>query len=333
MDFSSTLPPQVTLVVPVYNEEPSNLRLLLERVALVLEPALIFYEVLFVDDGSKAKTHDALKELADEFDYVRVIVLSRNFGEIPAICAGLAHSRGEAVINMDSDLQDPPELIPTMLQYWREGYDVVFTRQASRKESVPRQFLAFAFYRLLGAFSSVKIPVDAGEFRLLSRRAVNAVCATPEKAKFLRGLIPWIGFKNTIIPFDRDERKFGDSSYTTSKLLQLAVDGLVAFNMQPLYFIPVLGCVILAGGCLGLIFSAFSPQIILGMQLSLVSLLLAVAGAQVACTGVLAVYLAEVLKETRARPTYIVAEEFGKNVVKADHSLNSDGAINSELSR
>ncbi len=307
-----SLSPQLSIVVPVYNEEPSNLRSLLARLAQVLEPTLIFYEVIFVDDGSRTPANEACRALVSEFDYVKLVVLSRNFGELAAICAGLDHSRGDAVINMDSDLQDPPELIPTMLQYWREGYDIVFTRQASRKESWFRQFLAFAFYRILNAFSSVNIPVDAGEFRLLSRRAVDALCAAPEKTKFFRALVPWVGFKQMVIPFDRDARTVGQSSYSAKKLIKLAVEGLISFNMQPLYFVPILGLSIITLSFLQCLFASGSPNaVFFGMSLGLISFLTFLTGVQISCMGLLAMYLAEVLKETRGRPTYIVGERLG----------------------
>ncbi|CAN5344520.1 glycosyltransferase family 2 protein [soil metagenome] len=306
------LSPQLSIVVPVYNEEPSNLRNLLARLAQVLEPTLIFYEVIFVDDGSRSQANEACRALVSEFEYVKLVVLSRNFGELAAICAGLDHSCGEAVINMDSDLQDPPELIPTMLQYWREGYDVVFTRQASRKESWFRQFLAFAFYRILNAFSSVNIPVDAGEFRLLSRRAVEALCAAPEKTKFFRALVPWVGFKQMVIPFDRSARSVGQSSYSVKKLIKLAVEGLISFNMQPLYFVPILGLSIIVLSLFESLFASGSPSaVFFGMSLGLISFLTFLTGLQISCMGLLAMCLAEVLKETRGRPTYIVGEKIG----------------------
>ncbi|CAN5673599.1 glycosyltransferase family 2 protein [soil metagenome] len=311
MDQPTRLAPELSVIVPVYNEVPDNLSFLLKRLEQVLSPLLIFYEVIFVDDGSQPATNTELRSLAEKFDYVKLVVLSRNFGELAAICAGLDHSTGNATINMDSDLQDPPELIPTMLQYWRDGYDVVFTRQASRKESLIRQFFAFAFYRVLNNVSSVKIPADAGEFRLLSRRAVNAVCAAPEKAKFLRGLVPWVGFKQVVIPFDRDGRVIGESSYTVGKLLQLAIDGLVSFNMLPLYFVPLLGTTAMFLGFAGLIWFLIFPQIILGVQATFVMFLILALGVQVMCTGILAVYLVEVLREVRGRPTYIVADALG----------------------
>lgn len=328
-----SLSPQLSIVVPVYNEEPSNLRSLLSRLAQVLEPTLIFYEVIFVDDGSRTPANEACKALVSEFDYVKLVVLSRNFGELAAICAGLDHSRGDAVINMDSDLQDPPELIPTMLQYWREGYDVVFTRQASRKESWFRQFLAFAFYRILNAFSSVNIPVDAGEFRLLSRRAVDALCAAPEKTKFFRALVPWVGFKQMVIPFDRDARTVGQSSYSVKKLIKLAVEGLISFNMQPLYFVPILGLSIITLSFFEFLFASGAPNaIFFGMSLGLISFLTFLTGVQISCMGLLAMYLAEVLKESRGRPTYIVGEQLGfdRTELRTDRE-KIDRASNSEI--
>ncbi|HEY9679246.1 MAG TPA: glycosyltransferase family 2 protein [Drouetiella sp.] len=311
MEPTKKLLPELSVIVPVYNEEPQNLDLVITRLEQVLSPLLVFYEVVFVDDGSQTRSNEKLRELATKFDYVRLVVLSRNFGELAAICAGLDHAQGSATVNMDSDLQDPPEMIPTMLQYWRDGYDVVFTRQATRKESAFRQFLAFVYYRLLGRYSSVKIPVDAGEFRLLSRRAVNAICAAPEKTKFLRGLVPFVGFKQIVIPFDRYGRTVGESSYTVDKLIKLAVEGLVSFNMQPLYFIPILGVILVLSGLAGLIIFSVYPALIFGFQVTLAMFIVLTTGLQISVTGILAVYLVEVLKEVRGRPTYIVAEKIG----------------------
>lgn len=238
---------ELSIVVPVYNEVPENLELLLERLQTVLRPLFIFYEVVFVDDGSREATANFLRELPKRFPYIRSIFLSRNFGEQSAICAGLAHARGEIIVNMDSDLQDPPDLLPTMLQYWRDGHDVVSTKQVNRRDPFWQLMLVNVFYWLLNKISPTTV-VHAGEFRLLSRRAVDAFLSLPEKTVFLRYLIPWIGFKQTTIVFERQQRKQGRSSYTFLRLLKLGSIGLISSSSFPLIFAPLFGLSVLAIG-------------------------------------------------------------------------------------
>lgn len=309
-------PPDLSILVPVFNEEPDNLVLLLERLKSVLQPMLVFYEVVFVDDGSRAVTRNALRELAQQNTNLKVVTLSRNFGEQAAICAGYEHVSGSVVINMDSDLQDPPELIPSMLQYWREGYDIVYTKQADRKESWLRQMQAKTFYFLLNLVSYITIPRDAGEFRLLSRRAVDALRALPESQRFLRGLVPWIGFKSIVLPFNRDARKNGTSGYTMKKLIGLAVQGLMSFSIIPLLITPIL-TIVLAFIALGLTCAnefvhwfVVSPSLILASILA-VTLLLAL------CFSCLGVGLMQILSEVKRRPTFIVEDVYQSSVSSA----------------
>ncbi len=306
------MPCELSIVVPVYNEEPENLSRLLEALESTLAPLSSTFEVIFVDDGSKLATKNACLTLVEKHPHVKLVALSRNYGEQAAISAGLDHATGQAVINMDSDMQDPPALIPKMLEYWRQGYDVVLTSQASRKESPFRQFCSFAYYRLLNAFSTVQIPVDAGEFRLLSRRAVDVICAMPEQNKFFRGTVPWIGLRQIVIPFDRDARDLGTSTYTGYKLMKLAMEGLVAFNMRPLYFIPFCGMTLMLIALpLQILAIIASGEIYYRLAFEIAAILFAVSGVQIFCTGLVAIYLAEVLKEVRHRPTYIVDQLFG----------------------
>lgn len=231
--------PELSVVIPVYNEESKNLELLIERLGQVLKPFLIFYEIVFVDDGSKDATKAVLRNIAQSHPYIKVVTLSRNFGEQAAICAGLDHTLGNIIVNMDSDLQDPPELLPAMIQCWRDGFDIVYTKQTDREESFIRILQAKVFYFLLDLISYIKIPRDVGEFRLMSRRAVDALRSLPESQLFLRGMVPWIGFKSTILPFKRKGRQYGSSSYTMSKLLLLAAQGLTAFSIVPLLIMPI----------------------------------------------------------------------------------------------
>lgn len=312
----------LSVVVAVYNEHPQNLVLLLERLYSVLSPLAIRYEVVFVNDGSKAPTSKALRQLALEVDNVKLVNLSRNFGQQAAISAGLDHSDGKAIVNMDSDLQDPPELIPEMLKYWRAGYDVVYAQRSSRRDRLTKRLSAFLFYRLLGAVSSVKIPWDTGDFRLLDRKVVAALNQMPEKTRFLRGQIPWLGFRQLGIAIDRDARERGQSTYTLSKLLKLATDGLFAFSSAPLLLIPTLGAIVLALGLVG-IATWYLTHFQTGLLLDHGAVISAVAiftGLQVFCLGLVAVYLSRVLDEVRARPTYVVGEVLGIGTQKSTNN-------------
>ncbi|MBX9570501.1 MAG: glycosyltransferase family 2 protein [Candidatus Obscuribacterales bacterium] len=300
----------LSVVVAVYNEHPANLVKLLERLYQVLSPLCIAYEVVFVNDGSRAETSKALQQLACDVTNVKLVSLSRNFGQQAAISAGLDHCDGRAIVNIDSDLQDPPELIPEMLKYWRAGYDVVYAQRSSRRDRLSKRLSAFLFYRVLTAMSSVNIPWDTGDFRLMDRRVLSALNQLPEKTRFLRGQIPWLGFKQIGISIDRGAREVGESTYTLKKLLQLAMDGLLAFSSAPLFLISTVGATVLGLGLLGflacLVGKIGAPFVLDNTML--LSLVAAFAGLQIMAIGLVAVYLAKVLDEVRARPTYIVGE-------------------------
>lgn len=301
----------LSIVVAVYNEHPKNLVLLLERLYQVFSPLKISYEVVFVNDGSRAETSKALLQLATEVDSVKLVVLSRNFGQQAAISAGLDHTTGRAIVNIDSDLQDPPELIPEMLKYWRSGYDVVYAQRSSRRDRLTKRLSAYLFYRLLGAVSTIQIPWDTGDFRLMDRRVIEALNRMPEKTRFLRGQIPWLGFKQIGIPIDRGAREVGESTYTLKKLLSLAMDGLLAFSSAPLLMLPAIGFILLSLGVVGLIIWAFVHSALASTSdtlLAIGSVCALFTGIQVLCAGMIGVYLSKVLDEVRARPTYIVAD-------------------------
>lgn len=303
----------LSVVVAVYNEDPRNLSHLLDRLRDCLTPTGVSYEVVFVNDGSRQPTSEALYRIADQFDHVKLVVLSRNFGQQAAISAGFDHSEGDAIVNIDSDCQDPPELIPQMVKLWKEGYDVVYAQRAARRDRFAKRFSAFLFYRVLGALSTVDIPWDTGDFRLIDRKVLDALSRMPEKSRFLRGQIPWLGFRQIGIPIARGAREIGESTYTLRKLLQLAMDGLLGFSVSPLYSIPMVGALMTVGGLAGLV--ACGTAAMLGnaihVALWVASLVLFAAGLQTVCLGVVSVYLSKVLDEVRGRPTYVVAERMG----------------------
>jgi dolichol-phosphate mannosyltransferase len=312
----------LSIVVAVYNEDPRNLVLLLERLWKALSKESLSYEVIFINDGSREETAKALRQIASEVDYVKLIELSRNFGQQAAISAGFDHAEGQAVVNLDSDLQDPPELIPQMVKKWREGYDVVYVQRQTRRDKLGKRLSAFLFYRLLGAVSSIKIPWDTGEFRLIDRRVLAELKALPEKTRFLRGMIPWLGFKQIGIPIDRDARAVGESAYTLRKLVALALDGLLSFSLAPLLVIPSIGSIVLFAGLVMLVVAAIYQStngIIIGAFAVLT-------GIQIVCTGFVAVYLSKVIDEVRARPTYIVSERLGLGFAREEEVVAAKAA-------
>ncbi|MBK7841136.1 MAG: glycosyltransferase family 2 protein [Candidatus Obscuribacter sp.] len=174
----------LSVIVAVYNEDPRNLMSVVERLDAIIKPTAVNYELVFVNDGSRPPTTNALRQIAAEFEHVKLVELSRNFGQQAAITCGLDHSEGLAVVNIDSDLQDPPELIPVMMQKWKEGYDVVYAQRSTRRDRFSKRFSAYLFYRFLGAISSVDIPQDTGDYRLMDRRVVDALASLPEKTRF-----------------------------------------------------------------------------------------------------------------------------------------------------
>lgn len=308
----------LSIVVAVYNEDPRNLEKLRTRLLQVLSERNLSYEIVFVNDGSNPITARALRELAERHDYIKLIEFARNFGQQAAITAGLDHSDGLAIVNLDSDLQDPPELIPEMFDRWKQGYDVVYAQRSTRRDKVGKRLSAYLFYRLLGSMSSVQIPWDTGDFRLMDRKVVDALRALPEKTRFLRGLIPWLGFRQIGIPIDRGAREMGESAYTLRKLIALALDGLLSLSVMPLYAVSIVGFVVIA-----LSIVAFLAAILLNQHYGQLTWLIVLAGVgvftgvQILCTGVMAIYLSKVLDEVRARPTYVVAERIGARFEQA----------------
>lgn len=303
----------LSIIVAVYNEDPRNLVALVERLKKVLSPLQLSQELIFVNDGSERKTTHALRQIAQELDYVKLLELSRNFGQQAAISAGFDHAEGRALINLDSDLQDPPELIPEMVKYWRAGYDVVYAQRAKRRDRVSKRFASFIFYRLLSTLSATEIPWDTGDFRLVDRKVADQLKRLPEKSRFLRGLIPWLGFKQIGIVANREARQVGESTYTLRKLVGLAFDGLLSFSVAPLYLVLFLGCVLVMAGLVAIIAWSIFGTSPLNWQVAIIlSAITIFGGVQLIGTGLVAIYLSKVLEEARARPAYIVANRIGR---------------------
>lgn len=312
--------PVFSIVVPAYNEE-AVLEASFVRLNAVMQTLGEPYEIIFVNDGSRDRTADILRTLAAEHDCVRALQFARNFGHQIAVTAGLDAAQGDAVVIIDADLQDPPEVIPQMVAKWREGYDVVYGKREKRKgESVFKKFTAWAYYRLLRTIIRFPIPADTGDFRLVSRRAADAVRAMPEHNRFLRGMFAWVGFKQTEVLFTRDKRYAGTTKYSLSKMLKLAFDGMMSFSTKPLDWITWLGFALCVGGGLWLLvllimLTAGSAPGGIGALSALVILL---AGLILLCMGMMGAYLGRIYDEVKGRPLYIIAEKNGYKTEQSD---------------
>jgi polyisoprenyl-phosphate glycosyltransferase len=322
--------PQISLVVPVYNEEKILSELTL-RISKVIEELPQFeWEVIYVDDGSSDGSSTELQSLTRKHSWLRVLYLSRNFGHQTAITAGTDYASGDAVILMDGDLQDPPELIPQMLDTWQHGFDVVSARRKQRNgESWFKLTTAFLFYRMLRLLSDVEIPVDTGDFRLMSRPVVEALKRMPERSRFLRGMVSWTGFRQTEIEYERSQRLEGATKYTLSKMLRLAANGILSFSRAPLQAITAAGIFFTAcsfAGIIGLLYQAFFLNKSLAGWSSLITCLLFTGGVQMLCLGILGSYIGRIFDEVRGRPLYFIREIQSQGVM--DQNLISFPRIN-----
>jgi glycosyltransferase involved in cell wall biosynthesis len=305
---------QYSIVIPVYNEE-KVLEHTYRRLKKVMERTGESYELIFVNDGSADRTPLLLKSLRSGDDTVKFLSFSRNFGHQVAITAGMDYAAGKAVIVIDADLQDPPELIPKMIEKWKDGYDVVYAQRLKRKgETFFKRETAHLFYRLLRASTDIEIPVDAGDFRLLDRRVCDVLKTLPEKNRYVRGLVSWTGFKQVAVEYERDERLAGVTKYSLKKMLKLCWDGLTSFSMKPMELANYLGITLVLAGCIYLLFllwqkfvTVSSPsgwQLVLDVQFLLTGVVLTM-------LGIIGQYIGRIYDETRERPLYVVSECFG----------------------
>ena len=305
--------PTISVIVPAYNEEavlPTTSRRLKEVLDGLREP----YEVIFVDDGSTDGTAEILSRLTKEDTAIRSIHFSRNFGQQAAITAGLRASGGEAVVIIDCDLQDPPEVIPEMVRKWREGYDIVCGRRSGRAgETFLKKATAWAFYRFLCFMSTMRIPKDTGDFRLVSRRVVDAVCELPEHNRYLRGMFFWLGFRQTEVVFNREARAGGETKYTIGKMIRLAGDGVLSFSHKPLEWVTAGGTLMTAAGIVWLLIiligglaSGTSGKVSL-----ICAFALFLAGLVITAVGIVGAYVARIFDEVKQRPLYVISERRG----------------------
>jgi dolichol-phosphate mannosyltransferase len=298
----------ISIVVPVFNEVPV-LPELRRRLTAVLENVTPSFEVLLVDDGSTDGTSDLADRIHDEDARFKCVHFSRNFGHQAAVTAGLRYATGDVTCVMDSDLQDPPEVLPSLFAAWEKGGDAVYAVRRNRKEPQIKVALYKLFYRLLSRLASIRIPLDAGDFCLLSREVREEINRLPEKERFVRGLRAWVGYVQVGVEYDREARRGGESKYTFVGLLRLAINGIVSFSDKPLIYLTVFGLGISAvaflyGAYLVLV-RLLHGDVITGYA-SLMSGLLFLSGLQLMAMGVLGIYVSKIFQEVKARPTFVV---------------------------
>jgi dolichol-phosphate mannosyltransferase len=313
---NSAPPVTLSVVVPLYNEE-ANVAPLVERVTGILEnlPEHPSYEIILVNDGSIDETAGRIRDELRRRPNIVFVNLSRNFGHQLAATAGLDVSRGEAIVLMDGDLQDPPELIPEFVERWRAGYDVVYAVRRTRKgESTFKLATARAFYRIIRRLTNVSIPMDAGDFRLMSRRIVEVLKRSRERHRFLRGMVSWAGFGQTAVEYDRDERHAGTSKYPLSKMLKFAIDGVTSFSDVPLRFASYLGFTVSTVAFLYAIVIIFFrlfrlgiPEYTRGWASTMVAILF-LGGVQLIGIGILGEYIGRINDEVKGRPLYLISD-------------------------
>jgi len=320
--------PRVSVVVPVYNES-ETLHHLLSRLVPALDPLTRgSFEIIFVDDGSTDGSADILDGLHAGETRVKVVHFSRNFGHQAALQAGLDEASGEAVVLMDADLQDPPELLQAFLDHWTAGYDVVYAIRTGRKESLLMRAAYRLFYRSLRAVATVDIPLDAGDFCLLDRRVVDILVSLPERHRLLRGLRSWVGFRHIGIECERNPRYAGTSKYSMYRLIELALAGYVGFSTIPLRLATLVG---LSTSLVGFVIAAWAIGTkLLGIPsprgwASLLASVMVIGGIQLLVLGVIGEYLSRVYDETRRRPLYIVSSRVGLDTQDDARHL-ADGA-------
>ena len=317
--------PLLSIVVPCFNEEvvlPETLQRLKDFAKTAKEMDV---EFIFVDDGSRDNTRAILKQYAKEDERIKVVGLARNFGHQIAITAGMEVACGDAVIVIDADLQDPPEVMHAMLEKWYAGFDVVYGTRTDRPgESVFKRTSAKAFYRFLNHFSDVPIPLDTGDFRLISRAVVDVLRAMPERDRFVRGMVSWVGFKQIALPYKREARFAGESKYPLGKMLSFATDGLLSFSSKPLRLSVGMGMACAGIAFLGIVYALvlriFTNIWVEGWTALMIAVLF-IGGVQLISVGILGEYIGRIYNEVKRRPLYVVEEIVGIKAVSDTHRL------------
>ncbi|MGB1253981.1 MAG: glycosyltransferase family 2 protein [Candidatus Promineifilaceae bacterium] len=312
--------PVLSIIAPVYNEEPV-LPMLHARIAEVMDGVGEPWELILVNDGSSDRSAEIIAELHVADPRVKGISFSRNFGFQIAVSAGLDHAQGEAVVLTDADLQDPPEVIPEMIAKWREGYDVVYGVRKSRAgETFVKRITAKLFYRTIDSITGIDIPLDTGDFRLMDRRVVNALTGMKERNRFLRGMVPWVGYKQTGVTYERAARYAGEAHFTSiRRMLPFAIDAITSFSNFPLQLATYLGFIIAvlsAIAILSVIVLRMATGIELEGQATTLVVVLFLGGVQLLSLGIIGEYLGRIYDEVKGRPLYLIQDRWGVEEMK-----------------
>lgn len=301
----------LSVIIPLLNEEEIVAKTY-TRLSEVLRE--IDHELIFIDDGSSDSTREILTKLIDASSKNRIVSFSRNFGHQAAFSAGLQEAKGDAVVIIDGDLQDPPELIHDLIAKWKEGYQVVYAQRRSRAgESLFKLITAKAFYRILNSFTSVKIPVDTGDYRLMDRVVVDQLCLLPERSRFLRGLVPWVGYRQIGVKYDRAEREAGETKYPLGKMLNLATDGITSFSTLPLKFALYFGVFTCFVGFLAVVYALISKFFFADTTeagwTSLLIVIVFMGGIQLITVGIVGEYIGRIYEEVKQRPLFLIKKD------------------------
>jgi dolichol-phosphate mannosyltransferase len=319
MATTATRACDLSIVIPLYNEEAVFVELWL-RLTKVMDGMPLSAEVILVDDGSKDGTRELATMACQEDGRFRLVVLSRNFGHQLAVSAGLRHASGRAVAILDGDLQDPPEVLPDFHRKLGEGYDVVYAVRRRRKEAWPKRLAYWAFYRLLRSICSIDLPLDSGDFCMMTRRVVRRINQLPERQRFVRGLRSWVGFRQTGLEYERAARGAGASKYTFRKLLRLASDGVFSLSDAPLRLATWLGLIVAVGSLGGGALAASWQGSAIPAVAAAVFFL---GGVQLVCLGILGEYVGRIHAEVKGRPAYVVEQVVGMPHDNASHLVRS----------
>jgi glycosyltransferase involved in cell wall biosynthesis len=305
-----------SIIIPMYNEE-EVIEETYHRLKKVMDQTGESYELIFVNDGSRDRSASIIKELALSDGNIRLIDFSRNFGHQTAVTAGLDYANGQAIVIIDADLQDPPEVIPMMMEKWREGYDVVYGKRIKRQgETVFKKATAYLYYRVLDILSNESIPKDTGDFRLMNRKVSEAIKKMPERNRFLRGMVNWVGFNQTAVEYVRDERFAGETKYPLKKMLKFAADGIFSFTYKPLKLATYLGFFMSVAGFLYLLLVIYQRLFTDTTQsgwASTIAVILVFNGITLLILGIIGEYIGRIYEEVKGRPLYIVKETIGFN--------------------